>query len=829
LKSESPLHSGVVQARTLGSDREGAGSSPAPGLSEGSLYVERNQQGESLGINPGYAHWQLAKALTTSEEHADPATRERARQRVVTWAKVLEGLIDGSVGTGSRTPISGVPAWATLEVVTGGFATGTLLAGGQLLDHELRLLAELSLPQDGRERRALNLFYLTDEGLSRLRSALASGCYEIDVPEEGMLLVVAWLLDHGQPDLARTLLEEIGPFLSKLRFYPRPVDRPQRFGAQVFVQDVAATIDSLGKIQPNLRILAQKEAIEVWAPLYDKVVDLFLETLDGDPPTLMTDEAAEPSSAAVVGGWPCQVYPDDWAQRGKQLLGEYASKRRVHQLCGKPERKHENFFQLRQYLDRCVQRKNSVSRRDIDRIRQLLARYVTRRGIPSSAGCAAIRERQSQQACGPTLHQVSQVVAARLAQFQRERGIDDLEPVVRPITAAEAHQHKLPGPAEIPASIARKVERCLCETADELIRRGIITSGDTLARVLPQFTSGLRAAGIDDPALRQLYSAIYRAFRRRRSLLLLDLESQVKIDELPWVAAIDNFRRRDLTAREVAREALREIAVLTLVSFPQAILPNKLLQELRELAKQAHLALPLVEELAADIFMGRFGKKFEAAAQQAGKLLANTLYATYYDVDYAMLECLPPRQPPTAKAWLRGYMAETEDPFTALCRTRAAITSGWDVAVNGMIIEQQQILTTQNLAVLVSGLELVPELRDHFSELARRCFDWICKQQQINPPTWHALLINLKNTAYAWRQMVFFLSLSPASEVDQFLAWADEHLSRQRTDFQTRFRPAVEGLRRAAAGMSPEDGISARRFVGWTKERHWLLGPKPPA
>jgi hypothetical protein len=174
-------------------------------------------------------------------------------------------------------------------------------------------------------------------------------------------------------------------------------------------------------------------------------------------------------------------------------------------------------------------------------------------------------------------------------------------------------------------------------------------------------------------------------------------------------------------------------------------------------------------------------------------------------------------------------MAETEDPFTALCRTRAAITSGWDVAVNGMIIEQQQILTTQNLAVLVSGLELVPELRDHFSELARRCFDWICKQQQINPPTWHALLINLKNTAYAWRQMVFFLSLSPASEVDQFLAWADEHLSRQRTDFQTRFWPAVEGLRRAAAGMSPEDGISARRFLGWTKERHWLLGPKPPA
>ena len=71
-------------------------------------------------------------------------------------------------------------------------------------------------------------------------------------------------------------------------------------------------------------------------------------------------------------------------------------------------------------------------------------------------------------------------------------------------------------------------------------------------------TSGLHAVGIADPLLRQLYAAIYRAFRRRRSLLLLDLQSQVRIEELPWVAAIDQFRSGSLSAQELADKLSRK-------------------------------------------------------------------------------------------------------------------------------------------------------------------------------------------------------------------------------------------------------------------------------
>lgn len=66
-----------------------------------------------------------------------------------------------------------------------------------------------------------------------------------------------------------------------------------------------------------------------------------------------------------------------------------------------------------------------------------------------------------------------------------------------------------------------------------------------------------------------------------------------------------------------------------------------------------------------------------------------------------------------------------------------------------MIIEQQQILTTQNLAALFAGLNLPDALRGQLGEMAKQCFRWICRRQQMKVGNWHARLIMLKNTAYA--------------------------------------------------------------------------------
>lgn len=824
-----PLRGSSVGERSA-DNREGAGSNPAPGPTFIATGMEQdNVTGDQIRVNPAFAGWQVAKALLTAEEHGDAATRERARARVDKWTSVLESILSGTTDVGSRTPVRGIPSWATLEVVTGGFATGALQAGGPLLEHERRLLQILGPVETGEERLTLNRYFLSDDGLRDLSQRLAAENYEVSVPEEGALLIVAWLVQHGMPDAARELVEHIAPFFHTLRFYPAPVTHARSSGARVFLQDVGTTITSLQAVRPNLRILAQKEALTVWIPLYDRTVSLFLETVDGATPDLARDGSGKPlpvqdGKFPVVGGWPCQQYPEGWAARAQSLLREYAVLRQQHALSGKPEDRGESFAQLRDYLRRCIADAKSLTGRDVGRIRLILARYVAKHGGPGSDSWRAVRAAQAAQAATPSYKDLSSALVRRLDAFPRDLGLEDVESALVPISPTESAAHNIPVGIAMPNSLRRKVQRSLWDTPPVLVERGIVTSGETLARVLPQITAQIRAAGIVDPALRSLYSAVYRAFRRRRSLLLLDLQSQVRIEELPWVAAIEPFRQGDLSAREAARAALRETVILTIRSFPHMIIPNKLLQEFQALAKDAGLRIPLVEEVAADIFMGLFSSKFVRAAKEAA-WLEGSLYARYYAIDYSEIRALPGEQP--APPW-RGRPPDAS-LLAKICANRAGVIGGvWTVATNGMVIEQEQILTTHNLAALFHSLELRPQINDgELIELARRCFAWVCSRLQLKTVRWHARLIAVKTCAYAWRQMVFYLALLDDETSLSFIRWASEYLVSQREEFRTRFAPALAGLEVAATGHILDEAAlqsnSARRFLGWSNTRHWLL------
>lgn len=769
---------------------------------------EPDTNSKPTAVNPGYAAFQIARAFTTSKEHDDPHTRQRAKQRIAGWETVLRSILNGSVDYGSRTPVHKAPAWATLEVVTGGFATGELLAGGPLQEHEKKLLEDLStVIGEGQERGSLNAYFLTDAGLSDLQSRLQSNRYDVEVPEEGALLVVAWLVENGHREQAEELLNELSPYFASLRFYPIPIDQPRVFGSRVHLQDVGTTINDLQRIKPNNRVLAQKEAIEVWAPWYDRMVALFLET--------------------IQDSWPCRKYPEGWANRALALLSEYDELRKEHSLCKKPERSRSHFAQLKEFLERCATRPESLTGREVGRIRLMLNQYVEKRGTPDSTNCVEQRNRQAGYVAGPTFHEIAAVVIERFAKHSKTEGLDDVGHLKQAVTGEEAKRSGVPEETPIPTNIQRKVERCLNDTVDLLIERDLITSGETLARVLPQMISGIRAAGITDPALRQLYAAIYRAFRRRRSLLLLNLEKQIQIEELPWVAAIERFRSEELSDLDLAHQTLEEVTLLTVKSFPYAILPNKLLQELRALVKGSELDIPLVEEVAADIFMGEFSGKFLESAKRAAQLLDGTLYANYYEIDFEEVTKIPEVRETAVRRWWRIGSEARTDRFVELCSKRAGVPLGtWDPATNGMIIEQQQILTTQNLAALFSGLKLADTLGNQLDEMARECFTWLCKRQQMKIDTWHGRLLMLKNTAYAWRQMIFFLSLLPPTNTSDFLKWAHDYFEVQSAEFRNCFRPALTGLAFAAEGRSIDSVANdpgIRRFLGWSKTRHWLL------
>ena len=96
-------------------------------------------------------------------------------------------------------------------------------------------------------------------------------------------------------------------------------------------------------------------------------------------------------------------------------------------------------------------------------------------------------------------------------------------------------------------------------------------------------------------------------------------------------------------------------------------------------------------------------------------------------------------------------------------------------------------------------------------------------QRPVDRP--HTRLLNLKNSAYAWRQMLFFASMLPEGGQRSLWASVEAHHAAQDEVFRAVFAPAMAGLRAIVAGetFGPQGRRGeARRFLGWTLGRHWL-------
>lgn len=772
-------------------------------------------QPTTISVNPNYAAHQIAKAFTTSTTHADPTTRARAEHKIQTWHNILANIFSNQTQYGSRTPFKNVPAWVTLEVAAGGFATGRFMAAGELLEHEIALLKQLNITDTDEPRLVLNRYFLTEQGLAQLQEYLTTGCYEVTVPEEGALLVVAWLMLKGYSAEARILLAELAPFFARLRFYPKPLAAPKVVGSTVYLQTVGEVIGHLQQVRASERVLAQHEALKVWLPYYDRLVALIVETIGDD--------------------YPYQYFPLDWQQRAKNLLKEYEVLKKQYTRCSKHLAGSGHYqAQLREILNLYINYPRKITGYHITRTRTIINSYMAKRGKPLSEQHQQNRQEQLLSIRHPTNDILAKIVIERLANQLKDRGLETIEPFVLPITEAESLSTQVPVGFVIPNSIISKVNYARMDTAENLIDQGLITSAETLARVLPQITSGLQAAGISDTTLRPLYAALYQAFRKRRSLLLFNLESQVKFSELLWVSTLAPFRSNSLSTQELAKQTLEEVTTLTLKAFPYTIIPNKLLQELRALVGTAKLQIPLVDELAADIFMGQFTEKFSHAVKIASSLLEGSLYARYYGIDYEYITAELDKPivkvntfKKKGKKYKEAITVTTTDfdtyKLANICSERAGVPlNSWSVANNGMILEQEQILTTQNLAVLWVGLELDNVLKPHLTPLAQNCFIWIMKELKIQRPNWHSKLITIKNVAYAWRQMVFFMSVMPFKEQGNFIEWMKDYFTQQPVNLQSKFQPAITGLESVVQGDEVLKG-KGLVLLGWTSTKHWLL------
>ncbi|HEX7308557.1 hypothetical protein [Lentzea sp.] len=755
--------------------------------------------------SPEYATGQLTRALAAATSAGTEADRARALRKSRRWEDVVSGMADGTLTVGSRTPVADTPAWVTLEVAHGGFATGRYLAEVPLSEDEAALVSSLPAEVPGcNERERLNLWYLGDAGQAELVDAVRAGRFRVEVPEDAALPVVALLLDKGFPEQALDLVAELRPLMHRLRLTPRfePVARPSDSAVRVAsVQDVAA---SLRAVRVPEQIAKMRAALTVWDPLYDRLVALWCRTVDGELPRLE-------ESGSVQGGWPCRTWPADWAAAREQWLVDFADQCRTVTPSGRQTNQKNNFARLRRALELCPHGSDALTAREVGWIRRAIANTVSRRGAPQTAQRGAWHAARAATVTAPTNAALAGVLAGRLDRFPADGGLPSLDVATAAVSEAEKTA-EIPCGTTMPSGLVHKAARALEAPADELVRLSVITSGETLAAVLPQLTSRLLSAAIDDPVVAGLHEQTYTAFRRRRGLLLLNLQHQVRFTELPWVQALAPFRSPRPDNAAAARRALRQVTVLALTAFPHAVLPNPLVTEIRTLAKQAGLELPLVEEVAADIFTGTFTTKWRDAAAVASRLLAGTLYANYYD--------LPADWPEPQRTLLRWGKRTAED-FTALCQDRAGTTGG-SVAANGMLLEQSQILTTHNLAVLVDALDLTDELRERAPELAWRALSWIVRRQAQRADHLHAALIQVKNTAYAWRQALFLLSFcEPAVQMSLAVRLITELRDVRLVPVAEGLLQVIEGDRFTPAGTMRRG--KGRRFLGWARGTHPFL------
>ncbi|MFC8425805.1 hypothetical protein ACFUN7_34050 [Streptomyces sp. NPDC057236] len=750
-----------------------------------------------------YPQAQLAKAFVTALTHEDADTRRRAEVRGQRWRQVLTGLAAGRLSAGSRTPVDGLPAWVTLEVVQGGFATGNASAGGPLQAYETEAARGFGVPA---ERRALFAHCLTEPGLAWLGGLLDSGRYEIGVPEEAALLTMAWLVRRGETDAALDLVAELEPFAGRLRFLPRPADGPvPDTTAAVHRRTVSEAVDTLIRRRPNEAVETQREALTVWQPFGDELLVHWLRT--------------------ARDGRVLELAPDaDWLAHGEVLLGRYRTLAAEHTRCTKHRKPKGNLGILRGALEETVAGRPLDARR-LGLLRHAVESMVRRRGLPGSTVHTALRRSQAEQAALPSHHALARLMLRRLAVLPQETGVTDVAPLLGAVSEEESRETGLPAAAVVPPVIRRVVESTLSAPLGTLVERGVVPSAEVLAGLVPQLVAATTARAYGDETLRTLMTANHRAFRNRRSLLLLNLERQVRVEELPWVRAVSGQRSAvpGKPDGEGSLVVLRQLGELAVQAFPGTILPNPLVREFGVLERHCDLGAPFVEELAADIFMGTFSPKFLTAARIAGELLGGTPYERYYGVDYAAIRNTAITE--TATALTRSHGARTSPGFARLCAERAGTASrSWSVAANGTVIEQAQILTTHNLATLVHRVGIAP--RPGWAGLARRCFATVCRlvsRVHRNPRP----LGTVKDAAYAWRQMVFHLSLCPPEEQRRVIAGLGETTARHPDHVATRLAPALAGLALVVEGGAFDgdgtaDGGRARRFLGWSTDGHWM-------
>ena len=652
------------------------------------------------------------------------------------------------------------------------------LTGGKLQDHEINLAKQLGFSIDELTRERINLFYTSPEGLKALLEILKTNCFEVSVPEEGALLCFAYLLDHGNVVQANNILKEIKPYFRTLRFYPVLRETPNLPRDTVYLFSARQITESLKKFRSSANVLRQIETIQIWIPLYEKFISIFLDSCTEQVPEIKKNEFGKllVREGRFVFKKQTKTFKFDTKFKDNitQLIAELEQKLTIHFFSKRPKKKNSGLFQISQLARSLVNNGFKLNDLQIHQLNLILARFVSKHGIPGSAAYQRKRERQKYQVKLPPYENFATELTRSLESFTPNQGITSLSSV---LSTHSKH--------DIPKFFQKKIRKCLAVPIEAIFSKQLIKSIESLTLLTPQLIANTEGAKFADTQLEALILSLYRSNLNHQSNRY---PKHINFAKIPWINALGETTKKNKDAsKKAAKEQLKSLVALSIINFPYAPFPNALVRDLRKLFVLADIKAQLIDEVG---LFCNLSSHHLVAASYAGKLLKGTFYEQYFGISYQRILNLgiPTRRNKQAKLRV----------FTDICRShieRDGIKPlQFSESYERLLIEQQQILSTQNLALFYLELELDNLLRPHLLRLAKNClYQTLKKTHQL-----YGESINVKLADPGWRHMIFFLALMEPSKQ---LNFADHmgHYLKEQVKVTPSFFESCQGLNTAIA------------------------------
>ena len=235
--------------------------------------------------------------------------------------------------------------------------------------------------------------------------------------------------------------------------------------------------------------------------------------------------------------------------------------------------------------------------------------------------------------------------------------------------------------------------------------------------------------------LRVILVRTMQAFMTRRSIMLLDVDGQVRASEVPWIGVLQRVLKIDEHSHASREKGLAWLLGMSINTFPHCMVPNETLRLIRECKPE----IPVLEELAVDIFTGRlvpkFGRTCELAAKQLG---TDSAYCRYYGGYLSQL-------------WGRKSISSADLVEWA----GRGLDAGMYTVRNGMLLERVRVATCFNMLLPLSVLS------DDFDWRGAALKTWaFIIRLGITEREPCLLRSDIRKLVQAWNLLLFYVSSS---------------------------------------------------------------------